>query len=319
MNKNRFWLIVATSLIIVGLVIFSCVMTAYKWDFTKLSTKKYQTNEYEITEDFSIIEINSATADISILPSQDGKSKVVCFDDENLKYQVGVNGEKLSINLNDQRKWYEYIGIDFYTSKLTIYLNQNDYFKLSINQSTGDVEISENLRFNNIDIRLSTGNVKCLASSSELIKIQTTTGDITLQNLSAGALDLRVSTGSVNLSSITANGDIKLNTNTGDVKLENATCKSLITDGDSGDITLKNVIASDKFIIERDTGDVSFNGCDASEIQVETDTGDVTGSLLSSKIFMVETDTGRKSIPQSSSGGKCKIETDTGDIIITIV
>ena len=101
MNKNRFWLIVATSLIIVGLVMFSCVITVYKWDFTKLSTKKYQTSEYEITEEFSIIEINSATSDISILPSQDGKSKVVCFDDENLKYQVGVNDEKLSINLND--------------------------------------------------------------------------------------------------------------------------------------------------------------------------------------------------------------------------
>ena len=52
---------------------------------------------------------------------------------------------------------------------------------------------------------------------------------------------------------------------------------------------------------------------------LETDTGDVTGTLLSNKIFMYDTDTGDVSLPSVMSGGKCQIETDTGDIEISIV
>ena len=72
------------------------------------------------------------------------------------------------------------------------------------------------------------------------------------------------------------------------------------------------------FSIERSTGDVRFTDCDAAEICVKTDTGDVTGSLLSDKVFITNTDTGSVNVPETISGGKCEIITDTGDIKITI-
>ena len=96
-------------------------------------------------------------------------------------------------------------------------------------------------------------------------------------------------------------------------------CKSLISNGDTGDITLKNVTATEKFLIERDTGDVNFENSDAYEIHVETDTGDVKGTILTEKVFITKTDTGKINVPQTHSGGRCEIETDTGDIIISIV
>jgi DUF4097 and DUF4098 domain-containing protein YvlB len=64
---------------------------------------------------------------------------------------------------------------------------------------------------------------------------------------------------------------------------------------------------------------VRFEACDAEEIIIHTDTGDVTGTLLTPKIFQVETDTGRVDIPESGSGGKCQIKTDTGDIQVEIL
>ena len=57
---------------------------------------------------------------------------------------------------------------------------------------------------------------------------------------------------------------------------------------------------------------------DGSEIFIETSTGDVIGSVLSEKVFTVETSTGRKSAPNTTSGGICKITTSTGDAIVTI-
>ena len=82
---------------------------------------------------------------------------------------------------------------------------------------------------------------------------------------------------------------------------------------------MKNVIASEIFDIDTETGKVTFDRCDAREISVETDTGRVTGTLLSDKIFFAKTDTGDIEVPKSMSGGKCEIETDTGDIKISIV
>ena len=81
---------------------------------------------------------------------------------------------------------------------------------------------------------------------------------------------------------------------------------------------MKNVIAEDKFDIERSTGDVKFEKCDAAELFIETDTGSVKGSLLTEKIFLVETDTGSIEVPKSVSGGRCEIETDTGNVKIGI-
>ncbi len=77
-------------------------------------------------------------------------------------------------------------------------------------------------------------------------------------------------------------------------------------------------ITKEKMSIKRSTGDIRFDGSDATEIFVETDTGDVTGTLISEKVFIARTDTGRINVPKTTNGGKCEINTDTGDIKLEI-
>ena len=79
-----------------------------------------------------------------------------------------------------------------------------------------------------------------------------------------------------------------------------------------------NLLVDEKMNIERSTGDVKFDKCDASEIEVKTDTGNVKGTLRSDKIFITRSDTGKINVPETLTGGKCKITTDTGDIKISI-
>jgi len=81
---------------------------------------------------------------------------------------------------------------------------------------------------------------------------------------------------------------------------------------------LKNVVAEEKLTIKRSTGHVKFESCDAAEINVKTDTGDVTGTLLSEKLFLCKTDTGRVDVPKATAGGVCEVTTDTGDIRLKI-
>lgn len=314
----KIWLVIAASLVFVGLIMFAAVMSEYKWDFSKLSTGKYETNTYEISEEFSNLSMNTDTADIIFALSDDGKCRVECYEEEKAKHSVAVQENTLVIKMIDEKSWYDYIGINFGSPKITVYLPKAEYTSLFINGSTGDIEIPKNFKFEGVDISLSTGDVNFFASASKLIIIKTSTGNICVENTSAGTLDLSASTGRITVSNVICGGDANINVSTGRTNLNNIECKNLTSSGDTGNISLNNVIAAEKFSIKRNTGDVRFDGSDAAEILVETDTGDVTGTFLSEKTFFVETDTGSVDVPESITGGRCEITTDTGDIELDI-
>lgn len=319
MSKTmKTWLIAAAALVAIGLMTFAVIMTINGWDFAKLGTGKYETNTYELNERFSSISIKSDTADIVFVSADDIKCKVVCYEEENARHSVSVADGVLTVTLVDTRKWYKHIGINFRTPKITIYLPEAEYASLVVDESTGDIEIANDFKFESIDVSVRTGDVKCYASAAEIIRIAATTGDIRVAEISVGLLELSVSTGNVTVSSVTCNGDVKVSVSTGKTYLTDLVCQSVLSSGSTGDIFLKNVIATEKFSIKRSTGDVIFDGSDATEIFVETDTGDVEGSLLTDKVFITKTDTGNINVPSSITGGKCEITTDTGDVKITI-
>ena len=118
------------------------------------------------------------------------------------------------------------------------------------------------------------------------------------------------------LSNISAS-EVYLKVTTGDVKITNLACESFRSEGSTGKIEMTRLISSGNLTIERSTGDTKFEACDAKEIYVETSTGDVRGSFISEKIIFTKTHTGNIDVPHSTTGGKCEIKTDTGNIKIT--
>ncbi len=317
-KTTKIWLIAAASLILLGCILLGGAMAVLKWDFFKLATDQYQTNDHKITESFRSIRIDTDTADIKIVASENKKCSVTCFEQKNMTHSVAVENGTLVIQMIDARKWYEHIGIHFSSPKITVYLPEGEYDALSVSSDTSEVEIAKDFSFQSIHIEGHTGAVTNYASASETIRIHTTTGRIHVDNVSAGAMDLSVSTGKVIASNISCAGRFSLDVTTGKAQLDNITCQSLSSEGSTGDIHLKQVIATKTISVERSTGDVIFDGSDAAEIFVETDTGDVEGTLLTDKVFITETDTGRVRVPSSATGGRCEISTDTGNITIKI-
>lgn len=317
MKKSaKIWLITAGALILFGGIAFLGLMSALKWDFKKLSTVKYETSTHEISEDFVGISISTDTADIVFARSDDERCKVICYEEETAKNSVTAENGKLVIKTENKKSGLDYIGFYFEQPKITVYLPSSEYNSLKVKESTGNVKISKDFIFKNVDINLSTGDVDFCSPSSESVKIKTSTGNIGVNQASLDTLELSTSTGTVTVSSVKCSGDIEIKASTDRVSLTDITCKSFKSTGDTGDILLKNVIASEKLSIERSTGNVKFDGCDAAELDIETDTGDVTGNLLTEKVFITDTDTGEINVPKSATGGKCEIETDTGNIKI---
>ena len=317
-KSTKIWLITATALILAGGIIFGGALTVNHWNFSKLSTVKYETNRYEFDTEFKDITFAGNTADVVFVPSADGKTRVTCYEEKKEKHAVSVQDGALLIQLESAKKWYEYVGINFEVPKITVELPAGEYGSLSFQASTGDVEISKDFVFESMDISLSTGDVTNAASAKGKVKIKASTGDISVGGISAGSVELSVSTGKISVSELKCEGDVQLEVTTGKTKLSNVECKNLTSTGNTGDISLENVIAAEKFSIVRTTGKVKFARCDATELFIKTGTGDVTGSLCSSKVFLCQTSAGDVKVPQSATGGKCEIITSTGDIKVTL-
>ncbi len=317
-NCTKIWLTIAAALVLIGSVSFVVGMTVLEWDFRELSTAKYETNTYSISEDYRNISIVTDTADIVFVPAENGKSSVVCYEQTQVRHSVAVKDGTLVIEVVDTRKWYDHIGIHFGTPNITVSLPQGEYGLLSVTSSTGDVEIPNDFQFESMEISESTGNVTNGASVTDTVKIKTSTGNIRVEHISAGEMELSVSTGSVTVSDVTCGGDLKIDVATGKSELTDIRCSNVISNGSTGKISLNNVTAAENFSIKRSTGDISFENSDAAELFIETDTGDVGGSLLTAKVFLAQTSTGRIDVPKTATGGICKITTDTGDIQISI-
>lgn len=317
-RKTKILLIIATSFALAGCIVFCCVLMVSNRDFIKLPTVHYETNTFEINEEFKDVSIETNTDDIVFAPSDDGKCSVVCYDQNNLIHSAIVKDETLFVQVADTRKWYNYIGINFGQPKITVYLPEREYGRLFVKTDIGDVEMPKEFWFDSLDISVSTGDVSNFACASGNIKIETSTGDIFTQNISADKLELSVSTGKVTAENVNCLGDIVVKVSTGKAGLTNIQCRNFTSIGSTGDLSLKNMIATEKLWMERSTGDIHFDGCDAAGITIITDTGDVTGTLLTEKIFMTETDTGKINVPQTVTGGICQVTTDTGDIRIAL-
>lgn len=317
-RATKIFLIIASSLVFVGFILFLCVMTGLKWDFSKLSTGKYETNTYEINGEFNDISMITTTSNIKFVLSNDGKTKVECYEEEKAKHFVTVSSGTLNIKMDNQKAWYDYIGFYFGSPKITVYLSKTNYNTLSITEETGNIEIPRDFTFNNTDISASTGNINFNASVNDMAKIKATTGNIDINSISIGSVDIKVSTGKVKLSNMICENNIVIKVTTGNVTLTNIKCNNLTSNGSTGNITLDNVNATNKLMLERSTGNVKLDKSDASEIFIKTSTGNVTGSLLSNKIFITDTSTGKVDVPKTIEGGKCEINTSTGNIKIRI-
>lgn len=322
-RATKIWLIAAAFLIIVGGAVFCAAMSWVHWDFAAVAGPYYEARETRtlvVNEEFRNIALHCGTEDVSFLPSEDGTCRVAFYEEEEKQrhgVEVDVDDATLLITLADTREWYERITFFYaHTPRVTVYLPKTAYGSLVA--EAGKTTLPKELSFEEIVVSADTGDVDCRASASGLIRIKTSTGDIRCENISASALELSASTGRIDARSVTCADDVQVSVSTGEVFLRDVSCRNVLSRGSTGELLLDHVVVAETITVERSTGDVNLKQCDAAELLITTSTGDVTGSLLSPKVFVAHSDTGQIDVPETTTGGKCKIVTDTGNIAITV-
>ena len=319
MTNSKKWIRTALALLIVGIVLFGICFAASGFDFSRLNTVEYETNEYALSADFQRIKIDANTARIVLKPAENGNCSVTCYEETKCKHTVTVQDGVLAIRAEDSRKWYERFGVSFETPEITVYLPAGAYESLSVDTDTGDVSVPSAFSFDSVDIHGDTSSVTCLASVNKDLSIAVTTGNISVSDLHAGSVHLSTTTGRVQADRVVSGGDFTADVRTGSVALNDVTCVRLSSGGSTGSATLRNVMADQEIRLERSTGSVRLDRCDAPSIFVKTSTGSVSGTLLRPMIFTADSNTGHVQVPASvPDGGMCEIHTTTGNITIDV-
>lgn len=218
-KKTAIWLTVAFVLIFAGGMLFAGVMASLKWDFLKLSTCETETNTYVIEEDFNGISINTSTSDVIFLPSKDGKTKVVCYEYAKLKHSVKASDGILTIEVTDEREWYDHIGIFIGSPKITVYLPEGEYESISVKVITGDVALTDVVAKERLTVKTSTGDVALIDCDALEISIKTSTGDVKGSILTEKSFTAKTSTGDVDVPKTQGTGKCEITSNTGDIKI----------------------------------------------------------------------------------------------------
>ena len=316
--------------VLLGILIAVTALIAIGFNFENLVDITEAT--VEINEDFNAIEILASEADVTIMPSSNGKCSITtkCVKGGEIVYSV-KDGKLL---IEEKEEGYETFGIA--CNSVILYLTKDVYNWLKISGSSGDTDIS-GVKFDRAEMNVSSGNIKILSDIFDL-SIDIITGNISLKNIKLTTLSIEGSTGDVALENVEiANGasikastaDVKvLNSKigstlsvelrTGELTVENATVGNMHAEAITGDMEFKSLISLGEIKLKATTADIELNGCDASTLNIETSTGEVNGRLLSSKIFYVSTSTGDVSVPMGTEGGICQVKTSTGDVTFII-
>ncbi|MBE6698174.1 MAG: DUF4097 domain-containing protein [Ruminococcaceae bacterium] len=334
---TKILLAIAAAALIIGVAVGLCGLFMMNFDLNALQTQEFLPVVHEVTGEFSDISIRTIESSIEFKRSDDGTCYVECMESELVTYSVEIKDGALRITVNDQRRWYNHVGI-FNTQRqnLTVYLPGESYDSLQIESNTGAVLATAEISFSDVQIELDTGAVAWEANVSQSMKIEgdtglvqvknatmngelrikTSTGRVELRDVKASNVTVETSTGKAIVQGIAAAQVLRVSVTTGNAELSDCTAAEIRVQTTTGKAKLSDVVASGRMEIEASTGDVQLDSCDAAEMQIETDTGDVTGSIRTPKVIFARSDTGRIRVPKSTTGGICDISTDTGDIII---
>lgn len=312
------WMIVAMALTVVGLMLCLVGLASIDFDFSQLNSSPAITNSYSITEEFQDISIDTEVSNISFSLSNDGSCEVFVQETEKDPHEVCVENGTLKIKQRSNKKWYDYIGVNLSETKVVVILPQAEYEKLTVKSETGKVEVGSPFSFNSLDISTDTGYVAVACVVTDSLRVHTTTGGIKVSNSAPNTLDVTCTTGKVTLADITA-GTVDAKTTTGSLSITDCIADSLEAECTTGKITLTDTVVANKLAADTDTGNIILERCDAGSLVLESDTGDIRGTLLTEKTVFADTDTGRIRVPQGTTGGDCRITTDTGNITIEFV
>jgi len=296
--------------------------------------------EFDITEDYSDIDLEIEWDSVEICKSGDGNTHFTCYLTEGEDYDVKVEEDTLKIKSIDKSASFNTIfSFNLAEDHAKLYLPKEEYDNLCADVESGSFMCSENLTFSDADIDCGSGSLKLSEMTFEDLSAKISSGSSKLENINADSIDLNNGSGSAELNSVKA-GTIKAKSSSGSVKANNVEAKSAELKAGSGSVTTENVtceedlriqsssgslhmtetVAGNKLEGKTGSGSIHLDACDGADINLQTGSGSIKGTVKTSKMFSASSGAGSVKVPEDDdNGGKCVLHSGSGSINVSLV
>lgn len=338
-NKNQekrkfvydFWAVILVFVVAFFAMIMSVMNYCYEtYDNAYNDTGSSGIETVSGSKDFAAKDINSVTLnnelwDIKVMPSNDNdihvsyNGTVWGNKDDAVKFSQVKNGIVVDIkNIQEYRNInrFFYWGTGSYNrirGEMTLYLPETDSIALKLDNSSGNMSLQD-------------------ISCKELV-LGNEFGNVKLENVAcAAAFSYDNDSGDVNIKNVSCDG-LTLSNNFGSSKFENVVCTSFDFTNDSGNIEIVNSSCGDfalsngygsldvdntsfaGFSLSNDSGSVSIKGFSAKDVKIITEMGSVAMSEGTMEGAKIETDSGSLTF-NDVSAGSIDIDSEYGEVNI---
>lgn len=207
--------------------------------------------------DLEKVSLEFKSSDVNVFFTEDSQIRVVQYSykelDEELLFNVNKTGKHITIRESTKPRFFVFhIGF-MEQSVYDVYIPKEYKESLEIKAVSGDVEVEENLKFKDLTISSTSGDIKMGNVNATNIKIESISGDIKLGNLTDEDLRLKTVSGDIRVES--AKGKIEAKTTSGTIEIKELEGNVELT-SISGDIKSDNFKVTGDSRVKTTSGNV---------------------------------------------------------------
>ncbi|HEU4965674.1 MAG TPA: DUF4097 family beta strand repeat-containing protein [Bacilli bacterium] len=280
--------------------------------------------DYEDTKTFDAagvkrLAIEVSSTDVHLVKATDGKISAHFYGkgkEDFYQLIAEQSGDEVRVRI-DRPKMQWFGGWGTTSLNLDIALPEQEYDQLTLNASSGDVDLGS-LVAGDVKVDLSSGSLQLADWKGDTMSVESSSGEIVLHHLTASdAIDVKASSGHIKLDGVKTK-HLQAGASSGSVELSGVEAEEFDAETSSGDIHFDATSTMPKRIaVDASSGEVELRlpQTAAFDFDIDVSSGDV--NLDFPNVTYTKTEDHHKQGKVGDGGAAVKVETSSGDVRIS--
>ncbi len=192
-------------------------------DLSDLRKEEHIQKEEKIDiTDIKKINLEFKASDVNVFFTEDSEIRVIQYSykdlEDNKLFEVDKTSSSVTINERNKPRFYLFYMGFMEKSVYDVYIPKEYKESLAVKVVSGDIEVNESLKFEDLTISSTSGDIKMGDVEAKSIQIESISGDIKLQHLIDEDLRLKTVSGDIKVES--AKGKVEAKTTSGTIEIK---------------------------------------------------------------------------------------------------
>ena len=218
-------ILISFTIALCNILAFSIQNKEWNWfmsfrDLDDIRKEEYKRQEEKIDiTDIEKIKVELDTSDVNVFFTEESEIKVIQYSYKELKGDEVFKVDRSSSNITISKKSNMHFHFFYINqSAFDVYIPKAYEESLEIRVVSGDIKADENLKFRNLKIYSTSGDIEMANVEADEINIESVSGDIELQNIGNSTIKLKTVSGNIEVES--TKGKIEAKSTSGNIEIE---------------------------------------------------------------------------------------------------